>query len=79
MDLERFMQATDTTDAELAEIVKRDRSTISRIRRKVVVPNGVTLTLLNAWANELRRGPPPLSAECRLTWLHLSRPRRRAR
>ena len=75
MDLEQFMEVTETSDVELAGIIRRDRSTVSRIRRKVVVPDGITLTRINEWADrECDRKPHSLKNR-RLTWLWLGRAR----
>lgn len=70
MDLERFMERVNVGDAKLAEIVGRDRSTISRIRRRVVAPDAVTMLRLDRWATAAARWRR-LKPRERLTWDHI--------
>ena len=55
MELTRFMQRVGASDQEVAAAIDRDRSTISRIRRKVFDPDARTLLRLNCWADEVAR------------------------
>lgn len=70
MDLGSFMEFLGLTDADVAQAVSRDRSTISRIRRKKVIPDAQTLLKLNEWAKELAR-KKRLRRSKRLTWDYL--------
>ena len=68
--LEDFMERVGVDDAGVAEAVRRDRSTISRIRRQKVRPDGETLLRINAWATDVASKKRLLVRE-RLSWDHL--------
>ena len=70
MDLDEFMERLGVSDAEVAQAIGRDRSTISRIRRRKVVPDSLTLLKLNRWAVEAAQRKRLRRSE-RLTWDHL--------
>ena len=70
MDLERFMERVGVDDEALADAVGRDRSTISRIRRKRVVPDGTTLLKIDRWAGDMAQRKRLRRSE-RLTWGYL--------
>ena len=71
LDLEEFMAKARVDDGVVAAAVRCDRTTISRLRRRVVKrPAAVTLLALDRWAELLRRkkGWPRRD---RLSWDHL--------
>lgn len=70
MDLQTFMDEVGVEDTDVADAVGKDRSTISRIRRKRFRPDAETLLLLNAWADEIAKRKR-LRVRERLTWDYL--------
>ncbi len=70
MDLSAFMARVGARDEDVARAIGRDRSTINRIRRGVVRPDGTTLLRLNRWAEGEARAKR-LGRNERLSWSHL--------
>ena len=77
MRLDEFMEKVGVEDEELAKLVERDRSTISRLRRGAVKkPDAMTLLRLERWAEGVRR-QKRWPARFSLTWDHLLPPPKR--
>ena len=53
VDLDGFMTLVGVDDEALAALVDRDRTTISRIRRRKTRPDAATLIRIQAWADRL--------------------------
>jgi len=70
MELADFMERVGATDTTVALVVKRNRSTIWRIRRHETKPDFETLIRLNQWADRVARDLH-LQVDERLTWDHL--------
>ncbi|MHC4715322.1 MAG: helix-turn-helix domain-containing protein [Planctomycetota bacterium] len=64
------MERVGIDDESLGRAVGVHRSTISRIRRKCVVPDGTTLLKIDRWAAEKARHGRLRRSE-RLTWHYL--------
>ena len=70
MDLDNFMATNDISDHDLAIAIDRDRSTISRIRRKEVEPSGRTLLAISGWCDGFAKRHRILRRD-RLDWDYL--------
>ena len=70
MDLETFMTKAEVDDGEVADAVKCDRTTISRIRRDKVAPSALVRVRLDRWADGVRRRKR-WPSRFALSWDHL--------
>lgn len=70
VDLQAFMDRVGATDAEVADAVERDRTTINRIRRKVVDPDAETLLRISRWAQGVAKRKRLRKSE-QLSWDYL--------
>jgi transcriptional regulator with XRE-family HTH domain len=55
VDLQALAERLEISDQTIADAIGRDRTTVSRIRRRKAVPDAATMLALDAWAEGVAR------------------------